>query len=131
MPNLDDEQFEIYLKKFRPLEPAPFPAEVVIGPRRRRLTLAACALAVAAPLALGIVLLHSRANRVVPAGGTASPPTAEYRLISQPLTLGAANQLLANSASLEATLDSLETESDVSAVPKGKESALGVLREEK
>lgn len=134
MPNLDDDptdrRFELYLKEFRPLAPAPLPLEVPAeAPRKpRHLGITVWALSVAALLAIAIIL-HSRAGRVAPAVPHANSAVATPAL-SQPLTLAAANRVLVNAPSIEVALNSLEAASQAPAIPEGKESALAVLRQE-
>ncbi len=130
MPNLDDDQFEIYLKNFRPLPPVLLPlsapAKVVSQGKRRRRVLLAWALPAAAAIILGVFLLRLRVGRP----GVTKTELAQTVAHSQPFTLDAANELLANSHSFQVALDSLESESGAVAIPKGKQSALAVLGEE-
>lgn len=130
MPNLEDEQFEIYLRKFRPLEAAPLPVKTPVRPRRHWLRLAAPASFAAAALVLGIVMLHLRADHVRSTHGHGNPSMEEGQVNSRPLTLGVASRLLANAPSLGSALDSIGAESLTPAIPKGEKSALGVLGEE-
>lgn len=135
MPNLDDERFEIYLKKFRPLAPAPLPMDARLN-RPRRLSavaawaVAAWAAATAAIAVVAVAILLFPSKRVPPASINGHVATAKQTANSQPLTLGAANRLLANSPSLQAALNALESESVPPAIPKDKQSALKVLAEE-
>jgi hypothetical protein len=129
VPNLDDEEFESYLRKFRPQEPQRLPGEVPVSAGRHPPRLAGLALLAAASLVLGIIALHIRANHFAPAPGRAHQSWGEYRMNSRPLTLGVANRLLTDSPSLETALDSLGAEPRTPAIPKGKDSALAVLSE--
>jgi hypothetical protein len=129
MPNLDDERFEIYLKRFRPLALAALPTHSV-AKLRRRITIVASLLATAAVLIPAVVMLHTRGNGVSPVSGRTNPSLAVRPAPWQPLTLGGANQLLVRSPSFAAALDSLEAEPEVSAISKGKESALAILSQE-
>lgn len=133
MPNLGDHRFEIYLKGFRPLPPEPLPLSVSAdAPEKgkRHAAIPVGALAVAAVAILAFVVVRGRTRRVIPANGSRSPSAAAQLQASQPLTLATANQLLVNSPSFEAALDSLESESGAVAIPRGRESALAVLSEE-
>lgn len=127
MPNLDDEQFEAYLKKFRPVSPAPLPLDFRAKPTRHRSALGVCALAAVASVMLGVLLFHLHANRAGTGSFNRHVSPSES---SPPLTLGAANHLLTNSLSLEAALDSLERGPVPVAIPPGKKSALAVLSQE-
>ena len=133
MPNLDDDRFEIYLKKFRPLPPAllsvPAPAESRAQGKHRS-TKVLWTLAAAAAIVVALFLLRLPPKQTEVPAKTANLSGPAQLAPSQPLTLRAANQLLVNSASFEAALDSLEAESAATAIPKGKESALAVLSEE-
>jgi hypothetical protein len=143
VPNLDDERFEIYLKTFRPVPPAPLslPATAESHPRRtpRSITLlwekvswgkVLSALGAAAVVVAALFLLRLPGRQSDIPVRTSSPSAAAHVAPSQALTLRAANQLLASSPSFEAALDSLESEPEAAAIPKGKESALAVLSEE-
>jgi hypothetical protein len=133
VPNLDDDRFEIYLKKFRPLAPVPLPLDIsaeAARKRSRRAAIVLWALATAVAAILAVIMLRGHADRAAPAEVVAKAPIGEQPPISQPLTLGAANRLLANSSSFEAALDSLEAEAASVAIPKGKVSALAVLSQE-
>lgn len=129
MLNLDEPRFESYLKEFRPLPPPPLPLNVPAeAPRKpRHLGITIWAVSVAAILA--IVILRSRVRRITQANPHVHS-AASTVAISQPLTLGAANRILANSVTIEAALNSLEARSEGPTIPTGKESALAVLRQE-
>jgi hypothetical protein len=82
---MDDHRFEDYLRSFRPLSPAPLPQ------RRRQWRLVA--LGAAAALMIGGLLLPQ--FRRVPSGSA----------LPQPITIGSANNLLANSSSWKEAID--------------------------
>lgn len=126
MPDLNDPELEMYLRKFRPVAPAPLPIATGARRRRRFVAIGAWTSAVAAAAALAIVMLHSPANRVAPVSHSASP-VVRTRAISQPLTLATATRLLAASPSLEAAFDSFESEIGKTAIPKNEQSAFQVL----
>ncbi len=131
MPSLDEDRFEIYLKEFRPLAPAPLPLDAPAKPTHSRSAVLAALLATAAAVTLAIVVLHHHpGSQVPPVSSNSNSSVVDLPAISQPLTLGTANQLLVNSPSFEAALDSLGSESSSVAIPRGRESALAVLSEE-
>lgn len=122
-----DEQFEIHLKQYRPLAPAP----LMRGGRETRGRRVFTAwVAVAAAILLGAILtVHHRARPNPPAQG---PPALGSAESSNPasLTLGDANALFAHAESLEAALDGLAIQPQGVEVPPGKQSALTVLGQE-
>lgn len=131
MPNLDDDRLESYMKKFRPLPAAPLPLNVPAAPARKpkHLGITVWTLSAAAILALSLYLLRPRAHQVTDSEHHSIVQPSHYS--AQPLTLGVANELLANSPSFEAALASLESDSAAAArIPKDKESALAVLSQE-
>lgn len=125
MQNPEEDRFETYLKEFRPLPPARLPFDAAKSPRRYPAAMA-WALSAAAVVLIGVLLLWLSPGRP----GIAKPklPQAAADVREEPLTLGAANQLLVNSTSFAAAFESLDSESF--SIPKGKESALAVLRQE-
>lgn len=109
---MDDHRIEDYLRSFRPLSPAPFPQ------RKRQWRLVA--LAAAAVLVIGVLLLPR--FRGVPLE-SATP---------HPITIGSANNLLANSSSWKEVIDDAgfafrRSPADVAPVPG---SALEFLSQE-
>lgn len=82
---MDDDRIEDYLRSFRPLRPAPLP--------RRRRQWRLVALGAAAALAIGVLLIPQ--FRRVPSGPA----------VPQPITIGSANHLLANSSSWKEAID--------------------------
>ncbi|HTU34033.1 MAG TPA: hypothetical protein VMF66_09550 [Candidatus Acidoferrum sp.] len=129
MPDLDD-PFETYLKKFRPLDPAPFLADVPAKApeKRRHLGITIWALALAATAILAILLVRIPAHHLTENKGHA--PQLRGAKDFQPLTLNRADRALAESASIEAALDSLESKPARISVLKGAGSALAALSEE-
>ena len=129
MLNSDDSQFETYLKAFRPNVPEVLPIEHrrwPTHPSAMRWSLAIAVLLIVA----ATVLLFGPTNRVVQSpiresiSGTEAAPLP-------PLTLGRANLLLANAPSFKDAVDSLAIHPSGSSIPKGKQSAIAVLRKEK
>lgn len=134
MPNLsneeNDERFELYLKEFRPLPPAPLPLDVPVQTARkpRHLGITVWGLSLAAILIFVVFLFRPPVHHPMKSGGKSTVPREPYS--TQPLTLRAANDLLLSSPSFKAAFDSLESNSGAPPIPKGKESALAVLRQE-
>lgn len=127
MPNLDDDRLESYMKQFRPLPAAPLvlSAPAVTARKPRHLGITVWTLAVAAVLTVSVSLLRIPAHRVSSAGDSTS---ARRPYSTHALTLRTANELLVNSSSFNAAL-----ESDAGAaapIPEGKLSALKVLSQE-
>ncbi|HEV2423591.1 MAG TPA: hypothetical protein VGZ29_02060 [Terriglobia bacterium] len=127
MPTPDDDQFETYLRQFRPVVPDPLP---VASRPPVRLWLwplaatAAVALVIAAALAMR---LHHKPARST---GGQRPAAVEQLTSAQPLTLRRADDLLAHAPSFEAAMDGLAFQSEQTQVPPGSESALETLGKE-
>ena len=124
-----DEQFEIYLKQYRPLAPPPLVRGWGDATRGRHVF--AALVAVAAAILVGAILTsHRRARPNLPAQG--APPLESTEPTTNPgsLTLGGANALFAHAESLEAALDRLTMQSRDIEVPEGKQSAFAVLGQE-
>ena len=119
MPILDDEQFERYLKEFRPLAPESLQFEERPGRARRPFVLMTWAAACAAFLILAFVLWH----RPKPNPAQVAPQVAA----SQSLTIGRANALLVHAPSLKEAFDDLSFQPKRASQPEGKQSALTVL----
>lgn len=119
MPILDDEQFESYLKEFRPLAPESLQIEKQPSPARHPFVLMTWAAACAAALLLAFLLWH----RPKPA----QPQSAQQVAASQSLTIGRANALLAHAPSLKQAFDDLSFQPKPASQPQGKQSALAVL----
>ena len=129
MPIPDDERFEIHLKEFRPLVPAPLALPEGSG-RRWPSQSWTWAGAVAAVLILGGLMLYLSPTR--PAGRKPTPETMTAGPVAPPvpLTLRRANALLATSPSLKAAVNRIAFSSGRSPLPAGKQSALEVLSRE-
>ena len=122
MPILDDEQFEQYLKEFRPLVPESLQIEKQPTRVRRRFAYVAWAAACAASLLMAFLLWH----RPKPA-----PPANSAQLAhSKPLTIGRANALLVDAPSLKEAFDDLSFQPQPASQPEGKQSALAALSKE-
>ncbi len=131
MPIPDDEQFEAFLKQFRPLAPETLPAEDRAPQSRRSFVLGAWTAAAAAILIAGALTLHIRSNPV-PVSNPASDAASGPQLVpSQPLTIRSANALLAAVPSFKAAVDNMAFHSRTIPFPNGKQSAIAVLSKEK
>ena len=119
MPILDDEQFERYLKEFRPLSPEALQLGQRPGRARRPFVwIAACA----ASLLLAFLVW----NRPKPA----LPVDTQQLAGSQSLTIGRANALLADAPSVKEAFDQPSFQPQPASQPEGKQSALAVLSTE-
>ena len=122
MPILDDEQFERYLKEFRPLALESLQIEKQPVRARRPFALALWAAACAASLLLAFLLWHRPKPR--------QPANIPQIAGSQSLTIGRANALLVHASSLKEACDQLSFQSKPASQPEGKQSALAVLSKE-
>jgi hypothetical protein len=121
----DDEQFEAYLKRFRPICLEPVPRINIGRSSRCSLPLGAWLAAVAAILVVGAIVLRVRDNRVV------VPTASEHRPAPLALTLRTANAWFATAPSFKAAVDGLAFHPQTNPVPQGKQSAVSVLGKEK
>jgi hypothetical protein len=131
VPIHDDEQFEKYLKQFRPVPPEPLTVKEQVRARPRRLVIAAWA-AVAVVIVVAVILsirLYQRPSPVQEAG--AGGPRVEPLNGPQPLTIASANALLAGAPSFKAAVESVVFRSGAEPVAEGKHSALALLSKEK
>ncbi len=104
MPILDDEQFERYLKEFRPVAPESLQIQEQPSPARPHFAYLAWAAACVA-LLLVFVLWHR-------------------------LTIGRANALLVHAPSLREAFNELSFQPQPASQPEGKKSALAALSKE-
>ena len=123
----DDEQFERYLRQFRPIAADPLPI-----PSRRPVRFWLWSLAATAALALIIAMVWTIRFHRKPAGPGLSerPPAFETLTSAQPLTLRRANDLLGHASSFDAAMDGLAFQSERIQLPPGNESALETLGKE-
>ena len=122
MPILDDEQFERYLKEFRPVAPESLQIKNQPSRARRRFVYLAWTTACAASLLLAFLLWH-RPNLPQPA--------IAPRLAGSPsLTIGRANALLVHAPSLKEAFDDLSFQPQPASQPEGKQSVLAALSKE-
>lgn len=128
MPVRDDEQFEKYLKQFRPVAPEMLPVKEQVRVRRQPLLFAAWA-AVAVLLAVMVsVFLHWPPHR--PGELRTNRPGVEELNNPQPLTIAKANALLAGAPSFKAAVDNMAFQSESKPISEGRYSALALLSEE-
>ena len=123
----DDDQFERYLRQFRPIAAEPLPV-----PSRQPVRFWRWALAATAALALIIAVVMATRFHRKPAGPVLGerPPAVEQLTSAQPLTLRRANDLLGHAPSFEAAMDGLVFQSEPIQLPPGSESALETLGKE-
>lgn len=126
----NDEQFERFLKQFRPLAPEPLSSRKHGGATRSPFVLAAWAAAVAAVLIAAWLSMHPRPNPTPSPEGTASLTRVEQLINPQPLTIGSANALLAHAPSFKAAVDQVGFQSQATQLSKGTHSALAALSKE-
>jgi hypothetical protein len=127
----DDEQFEVYLKRFHPIAPEPVPTLRVGYASRRSLSLGTWLAAVAAVVLIGAAILHIRSSRVVVPNTVRDVAFAERPAPLEPFTMRSANAWLATAPSFKAAVDDLAFRSPTTHLPQGKQSALAVLSKEK
>jgi len=128
VPGPDDERFEQYLKGFRPIAPLPLPIKRNGWATRRAVVMTALAAAV---LVVAAVMLRSRLEPNQSSERESRPAAAEQLANSQPLTIRAANAMLAQAPSAKAAIDSVVWQSQKTPLPQGKRSALAELSKEK
>lgn len=128
MLNLNDDEFEAYLKKFRPEVPDALPR---VEPRRSRSSLLkmCAASAVAAMVIVGVAGLRYVNHAVIRKEAVAAE--THVAVPATPLTMRKANALLATSPSYRAAVDSMVFPAHSSPMPKDRRSALEVLAKEK
>lgn len=131
MQTRDDEQFEVYLKRFRPIAPEPVPILRVRPAFRGSPSLWTWLPAVAAILVIGALMLHISSRRVVVPNTVPAVVLAERHAPLEPFTMRSANAWLATAPSFKAAVDDLAFRSQASHLPKGKQSAVAVLSKEK
>jgi hypothetical protein len=129
MANLDDEQFERYLKTFRPAVPEP-----LIVPHRKTTTRRSFAIVVWGLAGAGVLIagLFIAQLRIKPISMQPAPNLAEVARPAdrQPLTLGTANALFAHEETVKTALDQIAFPSPSTQLPPGKQSALAVLSQD-
>jgi len=122
VPILDDEQFERYLKEFRPVAPESLQIKKQPSRARRPFVWMAWTTACAASFFLAFLLWH----RPKPPQAAIAPQLAG----SPSLTIGRANALLVYAPSLKEAFDELSFQPQPASQPEGKKSALAALSKE-
>jgi hypothetical protein len=122
-PIHDDEQFERYLKQFRPLTPDALPTEKHRS-ARSTFVLAAWA-AVAAVVIIALLILYPRLQQSSPRDDAAQWSGRADAETPLSLTIRSANALLTHAPSFKAAVDALAVPAHTSF--DGKQSALDVL----
>jgi hypothetical protein len=122
-PIHDDEQFERYLKKFRPLAPDALPTEKYKGARSTLVMVAWSAVVAVAIVAL--LILYPRVQQSSQRDDAARWAGGTSAETPQSLTIQSANALLSHAPSFKAAVDALAVPSHTSF--DGKQSALEVL----
>jgi uracil-DNA glycosylase len=128
VPTLDDERFETYLKRFRPMVPDGLP----IKKRKReswRFWLQIAVAGATVIVILGSAALRITMNRVGHKPGNPRPVAVIE--MTRPLRIGDANALLTTAPSYESAIRDLAFRPERSIFPKTKQSALAVLAKEK
>ncbi|MGA9304407.1 MAG: hypothetical protein WBW31_03270 [Candidatus Sulfotelmatobacter sp.] len=127
----DDEQFEVYLKRFHPIAPEPVPTLRIGHSSWHSLSLGSWLAAVAAVIVVGAAILHVHNNRVVVPNTARNVASAERNAPSEPLTMRSANAWLATAPSFKSAVDGLAFRPQGSPVPQGKQSVVALLSKEK
>lgn len=122
----DEEQFEAYLKHFKPLAPDPLPARNHRAVWRLWVVGVATAAAI---IILGMVGLRIHRSHI--AKNLGNPISAEVHVPVQPLTIKTANGLLRTHRSYKAALDAIAFSGQKSRIPDDKRSAVQVLSKER
>jgi hypothetical protein len=126
VPTPDDEQFETYLKQFRPLLPDALPTTTRERALPRSWTFAILGAGVAAVLILGVIGI-----RMIPSRVSGNPQPVSVASPMQPLTMRDANSLLATAPSYKTVLNEMAFHPRPSTVPNDQQSAVAVLSKEK
>lgn len=119
MPTPEHEQFEVYLKQFRPLVPEPLPTAARAQPSRRSSVRILWIAGAAAVLILGAVRLQVRSNRPAVPQTAKTASVDPLRLVPR-LTMQSANAVLATAPSFKNAFDDLAFRSATVAPPNGK-----------
>jgi hypothetical protein len=127
----DDEQFELYLKRFDPVAPDPIPMLRITVASPRPFGLGTGLAAFAAILIVGIILVwHVRSSSRV-AVSVRDAVSAERHAPLEPLTMRTASAWLTAAPSFKTAIDDLAFRSQSNPMPQDKQSAVAVLSKEK
>jgi negative regulator of sigma E activity len=126
----DDEQFEHYLKQFRPLAAEPLPIARPKRPTVRWFVPVAVAAAGAVIMVVVVLGLHSRPKPTPATDAVDSFARIELLRNSEPLTIRSANALLASAPSFKEAVDRVAFQFQVTPLSKDTHSALAALSQE-
>ncbi|HLZ42479.1 MAG TPA: hypothetical protein VKQ11_16035 [Candidatus Sulfotelmatobacter sp.] len=129
MPNLDDEQFETYLKRFRPALPDALPVLETRPVPRRHFAFAISAVGAVAIAIVLLVSIRTISHRNVV--DSDRPNSVQPLRATPPLTMRAADALLAKAPSYKALMNELALHPNNGMVFENKQSAFSVLDKEK
>ncbi|HET8887687.1 MAG TPA: hypothetical protein VFQ41_02190 [Candidatus Angelobacter sp.] len=129
MPVRGDEQFEKYLKQFRPVAPEALAVKQQVRAGRRPLVLAARVGVAAVLFAVTVSVFLYWPSHQPGQIGTSKPGVEELNN-SQPLTIAKANALLAEAPSFKVAVDNMAFQSESRAILEGRYSALALLSKE-
>jgi hypothetical protein len=124
----DDEQFEKYLKEFRPIIPDALPLNTRERPWPRYRILGIWSAAAATAIILALITVRTFLHRD---SGPRTPQAVNLNVATGPLTMHDANVALAAAPSYKTVLDEMAFHPQRSTVPNNKQSALAVLSKEK
>jgi len=129
----DDEQFELYLKRFSPVAPDPIPMLRITVASPRPFGLGTGLAAFAAILIVGIILVWQvrSSSRVVVSSTVRDAVSAERHAPLEPLTMRTASAWLTAAPSFKTAIDDLAFRSQSNPMPQDKQSAVAVLSKEK
>ena len=129
VPIPDDERFERYLRRFRPVAAEPLPIERRARAIWRWWVFALPAAATLALLVASVLGIHFR-RRSAQSPSAKNMVGIEQVTNTRPLTLGRASDLLAHAPSFKAALDGLAFQRQRSQLSEGTRSALASLSKE-
>lgn len=127
MQTPEDKQFEIYLKRFRPIAPKPIKTPPVADASQWWFAPATWITALAVVLIMEIIIWHTRSSRVVVRDRVHDVAFVDRRAPLEPLTMRTANVWLVTAPSFQAAVDDLAFRSRTDPIPPGEQSALTVL----
>lgn len=125
-----DDQFEAYLKRFKPVMPDPLPGLERTREVHRLPRLAASIAAVALIAIVGVLALRVQRPRVVVPVAT-NLESSDMRPPTGPLTQQNTNEWLARAPSFKTAVDHLGFRPESNPIEQGKQSAVAVLSEER
>ena len=130
MHNLNDDEFETYLKSFVPVDPIALPQAKNSWHHSGKLRITLGTIAAAGVILVAeIGLTHTRPERRI----QPKPPQAVSKGDAKslpPLTVGSANRWLVSASSMDAALDHLAFTSKDIPTPAKSKSAIATLRQE-